>query len=262
MAAKKVSAKAKAKSNRVLVTSALPYVNNVPHLGNLVGSVLGADAFARFKRLEGNEVLFILGTDEHGTTAEAKAIEEHLTPRQLVDKYFLIHKAIYDWFNASYDCLGRTSSKENAEITKHIFLKLHENGFLVERTEEQMYSEKSKKFLSGDVFDYILNSSQKNTQSVNGLVTEPVKGQIYIGLENSNFKKPVYIWLEVISLLDNIEYYKISRKIQCWNIEFSKPLQASSLTMAKNYTIEKVNSNVLILNPVEAFQRIEFSKLK
>jgi len=133
---------------RVLVTSALPYVNNVPHLGNLIGCVLGADAFARFKRLEGNEVLFVLGTDEHGTTAEAKAIEEGLTPRQLVDKYFKIHKEIYEWFGASADCMGRSSSKENAEITKHIFLKLHENGFLVERTITQLYSEKAKKFLS------------------------------------------------------------------------------------------------------------------
>jgi methionyl-tRNA synthetase len=133
---------------KVLVTSALPYVNNIPHLGNLVGSVLGADAFSRFKRLEGNEVLFVLGTDEHGTTAEAKAMEEGLTPRQLVDKYFKIHKEVYDWFGASYDCLGRTSSKENAEITKHIFLKLHENGFLKEKTITQLYSEKSKKFLS------------------------------------------------------------------------------------------------------------------
>ncbi|MFA6269024.1 MAG: methionine--tRNA ligase [archaeon] len=133
---------------KVLITSALPYVNNIPHLGNLVGSVLGADAFARFKRLEGNEVLFVLGTDEHGTTAEAKAIEEGLTPRQLVDKYFKIHKEIYTWFGASADCLGRSSSKENAEITKHIFLKLHENGFLVEKKITQLYSEKSKKFLS------------------------------------------------------------------------------------------------------------------
>ncbi|MFA5931395.1 MAG: methionine--tRNA ligase [archaeon] len=133
---------------RVLVTSALPYVNNIPHLGNLVGSVLGADAFSRFKRLEGNEVLFVLGTDEHGTTAEAKAIEEGLTPRQLVDKYFLIHKSVYEWFNASANCLGRSSSKENAEITKHIFLALYKNGYLKEKIITQLYSEKSKKFLS------------------------------------------------------------------------------------------------------------------
>ena len=135
-------------SNRVLVTSALPYVNNVPHLGNLIGSVLSADAFARFMRIDGKEVLFVLGTDEHGTTAEFKALEEKVTPRELVDKYFAIHKDIYDWFQTSYDCLGRTSSKENAEITQHIFTKLRENGFITEHTITQLYSEPSKKFLS------------------------------------------------------------------------------------------------------------------
>ena len=109
---------------KVLITSALPYVSNVPHLGNLIGSVLSADAFSRFMRIDGNEVMFVLGTDEHGTTAEVKALEEGLTPRELVDKYFAIHKQIYDWFETSHDCLGRTSSKENAEITQHIFTKL------------------------------------------------------------------------------------------------------------------------------------------
>ena len=123
-------------------------MNNVPHLGNLIGSVLSADAFARFMRIDGKEVLFVLGTDEHGTTAEFKALEEGLTPRQLVDKYFKIHKEIYEWFGSSHDCLGRTSSKENAEITQHIFTKLFENGFITEHKITQLYSEKSKKFLS------------------------------------------------------------------------------------------------------------------
>ncbi|MEK6958983.1 MAG: methionine--tRNA ligase [archaeon] len=137
-----------AKKKRVLVTSALPYVNNVPHLGNLIGSVLSADAYARFARLDGNEVLFVLGTDEYGTTAEAKAMEEGITPRQLVDKYFKIHKNIYDWFETSYDCLGRTTSPENAKIAQHIFLKMHENGYILEKTEQQLYSEKIGRFLS------------------------------------------------------------------------------------------------------------------
>ncbi|HNV01196.1 MAG TPA: methionine--tRNA ligase [archaeon] len=135
-------------SKKILVTSALPYVNNVPHLGNLIGSVLSADAFSRFMRIDGKSVLFVLGTDEHGTTAEVKAIEEGLTPRQLVDKYYEIHKSIYDWFETSYDCLGRTSSKENASISVDIFNDLYKNGFITEHTITQLYSEKSKKFLS------------------------------------------------------------------------------------------------------------------
>lgn len=133
---------------KILVTSALPYVNNIPHLGNLIGSVLSADCFARFARLDNNDVLFVLGTDEYGTTAVAKAKEEGLTPKELVDKYFKIHKDIYDWFNASPDCLGRTTSEENKKITQDIFIKLYEKGLILEKEIEQLYSEKSKEFLS------------------------------------------------------------------------------------------------------------------
>ncbi|MBT4870279.1 MAG: methionine--tRNA ligase, partial [Candidatus Diapherotrites archaeon] len=126
----------------------LPYVNNIPHLGNLIGSVLSADCYARFARLDGNEVLFVLGTDEYGTTAVNKANEEGISVEELVDKYFKIHKEIYDWFGTSYDCLGRSTSEENKEITQDIFLKLHEKGLIVEKEIEQLYSEKSKTFLS------------------------------------------------------------------------------------------------------------------
>ena len=107
-------------TQKILVTSALPYVNNIPHLGNLIGSVLSADAYARFQRINGNQVLFVLGTDEYGTTAETKAREEGVTPKELVDKYFLIHKDIYDWFQTSYDCLGRTTSDANKKIAQAI----------------------------------------------------------------------------------------------------------------------------------------------
>ena len=100
------------KGKKILVTSALPYVNNVPHLGTLV-CVISADVYTRFLRLKNADVVSVLGTDEHGTTAEVKAIEEGLTPKQLTDKYFKINKEIYEWFNCGYDCFGRTSSKEN-----------------------------------------------------------------------------------------------------------------------------------------------------
>jgi methionyl-tRNA synthetase len=133
---------------KILITSALPYVNNIPHLGNLIGSVLSADAYARFQRINGNEVLFVLGTDEYGTTTETKAREEGITPQELVDKYFAIHKDIYDWFATSYDCLGRSTSEENKKIAQDIFLKLHQKGLIIEKEIEQLYSEKSDTFLS------------------------------------------------------------------------------------------------------------------
>jgi len=132
---------------KTLVTSALPYVNNVPHLGNLM-CVISADVYTRFLRLKNQEVISVLGTDEHGTTTETKAIEEGLTPKEVCDKYYKIHKEIYDWFECEFDCFGRTSSKENAEITIDIFNKLYKNGYITEGIIEQLYCEKDKRFLA------------------------------------------------------------------------------------------------------------------
>ena len=75
----------------ILITSALPYVNNVPHLGTLIGCVLSADVFARYSRLKGNNTLYVCGTDEYGTATETKALEEGIEPKELCDKYHKIH---------------------------------------------------------------------------------------------------------------------------------------------------------------------------
>lgn len=133
-------------AKRILVTSALPYVNNVPHLGTLV-CVLSADVYTRFLRGTGKDVISVLGTDEHGTTSETKALEEGVSPRQLVDKYFKIHKETYDWFLCDFDCFGRTSSLENSEITKDIFLKLNKNGYILLDIIDQQFCTHCKKFL-------------------------------------------------------------------------------------------------------------------
>ena len=86
-----------------LITSALPYVNNFPHLGTIIGCVLSADVYARFCRLRGYETLYVCGTDEYGTATETKAREEGLTPREICDKYYTLHKEVYDHFNISFD---------------------------------------------------------------------------------------------------------------------------------------------------------------
>ncbi len=135
------------KFKRTIVTSALPYVNNVPHLGTCV-CVISADVYARYLKSKGEDVISVCGTDEHGTTAEVKALEEGVTPRQLVDKYFKIHKEIYEWFNCEFDCFGRTSSKENKEVTIDIFNKLDKHNLIAENTIQQFYCEKCSKFLS------------------------------------------------------------------------------------------------------------------
>jgi methionyl-tRNA synthetase len=134
----------------ILITSALPYVNNVPHLGNIVGSVLSADCFARYCRLRGHQTLYICGTDEYGTATETKALEEGVTPQELCDKYYALHKETYDWFKISFDKFGRTPTTQQTEIAQEIFTKLNENGFLEERTTLQPFCEhpNHQKFLA------------------------------------------------------------------------------------------------------------------
>jgi len=122
-----------------LITAALPYTNNVPHIGNIVGSHLPADLFARYCRLKGYDTVFIGGTDEHGTATEIAARQHNVTPKQLTDFFYKIHKEIYDWFNLSYDNFSRTSKKIHHETTKEIFLKIFEKGYLIEDELELPY---------------------------------------------------------------------------------------------------------------------------
>ncbi|MFH0927479.1 MAG: methionine--tRNA ligase [Candidatus Micrarchaeota archaeon] len=133
---------------RILITSALPYVNNVPHLGNLIGCVLSADVFARYNRLRGRKVLYVCGTDEYGTATEAKALEEGVSPKELCGKYHEIHKRVYEWFNISFDAFGRTTDEKHTGLVQKIFLDLHKNGFTVEKEIEQAYDEKLGMFLA------------------------------------------------------------------------------------------------------------------
>ena len=132
---------------RRLITSALPYVNNVPHLGNLI-QVLSADLFARFCRIRGYQTLYVCGTDEYGTATETKAAEEGISPRQLCDRYYTVHDDIYRWFRIAFDKFGRTSTPIQTEVTQDIFKKLDEAGFILEREIEQLYCSRCERFLA------------------------------------------------------------------------------------------------------------------
>ena len=132
---------------KILITSALPYVNNIPHLGNLV-QVLSADVYARYCRLRGYDTLYVCGTDEYGTATETKALEEGITPRELCDRYYKVHAEVYEWFNIAFDSFGRTSTPKHTEITQGIFLGLDSNGYIKEKTEEQTYCENCDRFLA------------------------------------------------------------------------------------------------------------------
>ncbi|XP_053410935.1 methionine--tRNA ligase, cytoplasmic isoform X1 [Nycticebus coucang] len=132
----------------VLITSALPYVNNVPHLGNIIGCVLSADVFARYSRLRQWNTLYLCGTDEYGTATETKAMEEGLTPQEICDKYHIIHADIYRWFNISFDTFGRTTTPQQTKITQDIFQRLLTRGFVLQDTVEQLRCEKCARFLA------------------------------------------------------------------------------------------------------------------
>jgi methionyl-tRNA synthetase len=103
-------------ARNILITSSLPYVNNVPHLGNIIGCVLSADAFSRYCRLRGYNSLYVCGTDEYGTATETKALEEKVTPQEICDKYNALHKEVYAWFNIDFDVFGRTSTTQQTEV--------------------------------------------------------------------------------------------------------------------------------------------------
>lgn len=132
----------------ILITSALPYVNNVPHLGNIIGSVLSADVFSRYNKARGRPTLYICGTDEYGTATETQALKEGVTPEELCGKYNKIHAEIYQWFNIGFDIFGRTPTKQHEKISQKIFLQLHERGHLAEHTNKQPFCEKHGKFLA------------------------------------------------------------------------------------------------------------------
>ncbi|KAI3430770.1 hypothetical protein D9Q98_009182 [Chlorella vulgaris] len=132
----------------ILITSALPYVNNVPHLGNIIGCVLSADVYARFCRSRGYNVVYVCGTDEYGTATETKALEEGLSCQQICDKYHAIHKSIYEWFDIGFDKFGRTPTRAQTEIGQSIFQTLQDRGCLVEQSMEQLFSEPLGKFLA------------------------------------------------------------------------------------------------------------------
>ncbi|NBM18505.1 methionine--tRNA ligase [Streptomyces sp. GC420] len=132
---------------RHLITSALPYINGIKHLGNMVGSMLPADVYSRYLRQRGHDVLYICATDEHGTPAELAAKEAGLPVDEFCTQAHDAQKAIYDGFQLAFDHFGRSSSVQNREITQEIARELKANGFIEERAIRQVYSNTDGRFL-------------------------------------------------------------------------------------------------------------------
>ncbi|MFN7596067.1 MAG: methionine--tRNA ligase [Cereibacter sp.] len=132
---------------RILITSAIPYINGIKHLGNLVGSQLPADLYARFLRGRGHEVLFLCATDEHGTPAELAAAKAGKPVEEFCAEMHAVQKGIADGFRLSFDHFGRSSSQRNHRLTQHFAGKLAENGLIEEVSEKQVFSVADNRFL-------------------------------------------------------------------------------------------------------------------
>jgi len=132
---------------RILITSALPYINGIKHLGNLAGSMLPADVWARFKRGQGHEVLYICATDEHGTPAELAAAAAGQDVRTYCDEQHQIQKTAGEAFGLSYDWFGRSSNAPNRRLTQHFARVLEDNGLIEERVDQMIYSIDDGRFL-------------------------------------------------------------------------------------------------------------------
>ena len=133
--------------SRTLITSALPYINGVKHLGNLVGSMLPADVYARFCRAKGRETLFICATDEHGTPAELAALEAGQSVEHYCREQHAIQADLGRRFGLSWDYFGRSSSAQNKKLTQDFARALWKNGHLEVRTTKQVYSNADGRFL-------------------------------------------------------------------------------------------------------------------
>ncbi|HAE26652.1 MULTISPECIES: methionine--tRNA ligase [Hyphomonas] len=132
---------------RILVTSALPYINGVKHLGNLAGSMLPADVYSRVMRLLGHDVTYICATDEHGTPAELAAQAAGVSVQDYCDEQYEIQRAAGEGFSLAFDWFGRTSRPANHKVTQHLAQALEKQGLIEERTSQQVYSVDDGRFL-------------------------------------------------------------------------------------------------------------------
>jgi methionyl-tRNA synthetase len=133
---------------RYTVTAALPYTNGPIHIGHLAGVYVPGDIYSRFLRLQGKDVAFICGSDEHGVAISMKAKKEGITPQEVIDKYHAIIKQSFEDFGISFDNYSRTSAKIHHDTASEFFKKLYGEGKFIEEVTEQLYDEKADQFLA------------------------------------------------------------------------------------------------------------------
>lgn len=133
---------------RYTITSALPYANGPLHIGHLAGAYIPADIYVRFLRLNGKDVVYVCGSDEHGAAITIKAKKEGTTPKDIIDRYHAQIKDSFEQFGISFDIYHRTSEKIHHELSQEFFLNLYEKGEFIEQVSEQYYDEEYHQFLA------------------------------------------------------------------------------------------------------------------
>jgi len=133
---------------KYLVTAALPYANGDLHLGHIAGAYLPSDIYVRYRRLKGDDVIFICGSDEHGTPIEISAIREKVTPKEIIDRYHTSNKNAFEKLGISFNIYSRTSDETHIKTAQEFFLTLYNKGLLEEHKSKQLYSEKDQMFLA------------------------------------------------------------------------------------------------------------------
>jgi methionyl-tRNA synthetase len=133
---------------RYTITAALPYTNGPIHIGHLAGVYVPSDIYARYLRLQGKDVAFICGSDEHGVAISMKAKKEGISPQQVIDKYDGIIRQSFIDFGISFDNYSRTSAKIHHDTASDFFRKLYEKGDFIEEVTEQLYDAKAQQFLA------------------------------------------------------------------------------------------------------------------
>lgn len=133
---------------KYLVTAALPYANSYIHIGHIAGAYLPPDIYVRYRKLNGDDVIFISGSDEHGTAIEMASIQEKISPQEIIDRYHFSNKKAFEDLGINFDIYSRTSNKIHHETAQEFFLNLYNKNILVLKTEKQLYSNKEKRFLA------------------------------------------------------------------------------------------------------------------
>jgi len=217
---------------KVLITAALPYANGPLHFGHIAGAYLPSDVYARYRRLIGDDVLYVCGSDEYGVAITISAEKAGRTPQEHVDYFHAVNKAFFEKLAMSFDHYSRTTNPYHADLTQKFFLDLYENGYIEAHTTNQLYSEKEKRFLADR---YVVGTCPKcGFQEARGDEC-PSCGHSHEAHELKNPKskvtgdtlilKPTKHWF--------LRYEKFKDELRNW-ID-SKPWKPNVINFAKNY---------------------------